>query len=57
MNRKDIHYSIDAIKINKDSYRPVLNFTRFARYLLCIILRGESPIENRTVYVRRHYRH
>ncbi len=56
MSRKALYHSTDSIRINRDNYRHSLNLSRFARYLLCVLLKGESPIENRSVYRGRPLR-
>lgn len=53
MDRKAMYFSTHAIKINKDSYRQSLQFSRFFRYLICVLLKGESPIQHRPGYARQ----
>jgi hypothetical protein len=56
MDRKAMYYSTHAIKINKDSYRNNLQIFHFFRYLVCVVLKGESPIEHRPGYARKSRR-
>ena len=56
MDRKAMYYSTHAIKINKDSYRHNLQILHFFRYLVCVLLKGESPIEHLPGYARRSRR-
>ncbi len=56
MDRKAMYYSTHAIKINKDSYRNNLQIFHFLRYLVCVVLKGESPIEHRPGYARKSRR-
>ncbi|MFT4024477.1 MAG: hypothetical protein QM664_11910 [Flavihumibacter sp.] len=57
MKNHAVTYSNSAIRINRDNYRPGLNVTRFFRYLLFVLLKGESPLETRPVYTKHRLRH
>lgn len=52
MDRKAMYYNTHSIKINRDSYRHSLQISRFFRYLVCVLLKGESPIQHRPGYAR-----
>lgn len=56
MERKEMYFSTNAIKINRDTYRTGLNLSRFFKSLLVVLLRGESPIEHRPGYARKQVR-
>ncbi len=53
MDRKTRRFSTLAIKINKTSYRQSIQGMHFFRYLLFVLLKGESPIQHRPGYARR----
>lgn len=57
MKNSAVSYSNDAIRINRDNYRPAIRITRFLRFLVCILIKGESPLETRPVYIKRRHRH
>jgi hypothetical protein len=57
MKKNEMYYVTHADKINKESYRSGLNLSRFAKYLLSVLVSGESPLEHRPAYVRRQKRY
>lgn len=56
MTRKAVYYNTHAIKINRSSYRPGWKVLHFFRYLVCVLLKGESPIQHRPGYARNSSR-
>ncbi|MBZ5857473.1 hypothetical protein [Flavihumibacter profundi] len=57
MKKNDMYFNTHAIKINQESYRSGLNITRFVKYLLSVLVSGESPIEHRPGYARNSRRY
>ncbi|HOA37763.1 MAG TPA: hypothetical protein PLQ32_03210 [Flavihumibacter sp.] len=57
MKNNDVQHSNNAIRINRDNYRPRLNVSRFFRYILFVVLKGESPLETRPAYIKHRFRH
>jgi hypothetical protein len=53
IDRKAMYFSTHAIKINRESYQNRFQIVRFFRYLICVMLKGESPIQHRPLYARR----
>ncbi|ULQ55731.1 hypothetical protein KJS94_13870 [Flavihumibacter rivuli] len=56
MERNSMYFDTNAIKINKDDFRPGFRITRFFRCLWFVILNGESPLATRKS-LRKHYRY
>lgn len=53
MEKNNMYYNVHQTRIHKNVYRPSNSFSSFARFLLSIILMGQSPIQHRTDYGRR----
>jgi hypothetical protein len=48
-----MYYDVHSTRVHQQVYRPSSNLSRFARYILSIILSGRSPIVQHPSYVRR----
>ena len=53
MEKSNMYYDVHKTMIHKNVYRPSSNLSRFAKFLVTIILSGQSPIQHRPDYARR----
>jgi hypothetical protein len=53
MEKIDLHNHVRPVLIHKNVYRPASSVGSFARFLMSILVAGQSPIHYRAVYDRR----